>query len=675
MKTTATTTTRKLIAPILATTFLLLGALIPLANPLIANAADTSNFRAGNIISDATFTNTASISAQGVQQFLNSKVPSCDTNGSQPLDAGFSTSGIPDYNGDGTIQRWEWGKKKYNQTTFTCLRNYSQDGKTAARIIYNDAIKYSINPKVLVVLLQKEQGLVTDTWPLNLQYRAATGFGCPDTAACDSQYYGFSNQVKWAAVMFRAIMDDSPNWYSPYVLGNNSIYWSPNHSCGTSTVNILNRATVALYDYTPYRPNQAALNAGYGSGNSCSSYGNRNFWLYYTDWFGSTTSSYDAEVQDVHVYSDSGRTSEINLSNNTYAASPGQTVYVTVGVKNIGPRPLLQGFFRLGTTSPRDHSSSYRDSSWLSSIRAAALTQTSIGTNNTGSFLFSMKIPRDIGQLTEHFGLVAEGRTWISQDSVVLPFNVTPVANYDVTIRSNTLYSNPAMTLNAAVGMADEPILRPGQKLYGKLVFKNIGSQTLPAASTKLGTDSPRDRSDSDFVDSSWLTTIRLAAAPTDITSGATGTITYTLAPTTTEGTFDESFGIVNEGSGWADTEKLDIKITVNAHGPYIESGEELHPGDTMVVGDETLVFQSDRNVVLYKRSHPIWYTHTSNRGGTRLTMQADGNLVLYRVNTPLWDSKTFRKGYSKLILQTDGNLVIYRANGKASWSMRATRL
>jgi hypothetical protein len=53
-------------------------------------------------------------------------------------------------------------------------------------------------------------------------------------------------------------------------------------------VRIQNQATAALYIYTPYRPNQAALNAGWGTGDSCSSYGNRNFYNFYTLWFGST---------------------------------------------------------------------------------------------------------------------------------------------------------------------------------------------------------------------------------------------------------------------------------------------------------------------------------------------------------------------------------------------------
>jgi len=49
-----------------------------------------------------------------------------------------------------------------------------------------------------------------------------------------------------------------------------------------------NAATAALYNYTPYQPNKAALDNLYGSGNSCSAYGNRNFWRMYNDWFGPT---------------------------------------------------------------------------------------------------------------------------------------------------------------------------------------------------------------------------------------------------------------------------------------------------------------------------------------------------------------------------------------------------
>ncbi len=249
-------------------------------------AAGTPGFEAGRIIDNSVMTNYGSMSVSQIQNFLNSKVPSCDTYGQK-----LSEYGGPDLNGDGKVQRWEWGKAKYNQTKFVCLRNYKvSDGRTAARVIYDVGRKYKINPQVLIVLLQKEQGLVTDTWPLNIQYRSATGYGCPDTAPCASQYYGLVNQLDWAAKMYRSILNRDPNWYSPYIAGYNPrVYWHPDTSrCGSRSLTIENWSTAALYSYTPYRPNQAALDAGYGTGNSCSSYGNRNFYLYFKDWFGNT---------------------------------------------------------------------------------------------------------------------------------------------------------------------------------------------------------------------------------------------------------------------------------------------------------------------------------------------------------------------------------------------------
>lgn len=252
-----------------------LSGLCTLFSPAPTMALPVVGFQAGRIIDDAIFTAKGTMSVTQIQNFLNSKVPVCDTYGTQPSEYGGGT-------------RAQWGQANYGQSTFICLKDYSEGGKSAAQIIYDKAHAYSINPQVLIVLLQKEQGLVTDTWPLNIQYRAATGYGCPDTAPCDSQYYGLTNQLDWSAKMFRAIMDASPSWYTPYKLGKNEIRWSPEPSCGKSGVEILNRATQALYNYTPYQPNQAALGAGYGMGDSCSSYGNRNFYLYFSDWFGST---------------------------------------------------------------------------------------------------------------------------------------------------------------------------------------------------------------------------------------------------------------------------------------------------------------------------------------------------------------------------------------------------
>ncbi|MDN6794640.1 MAG: hypothetical protein L0L69_06220 [Propionibacterium sp.] len=233
-------------------------------------------FNPGNIISDAEFYDSGALSDSGIQSFLASKEKEC---------AG----------GAGVDQA-------------TCLKNYrtrtvekaSQAGlcsgylggqtQTAAQIIGGVARSCGISPKVLLVLLEKEQGLVTANYPAEWRFRSATGMGCPDTAACDSQYYGFFNQVYGAARQYK-LYRLHPSWYAHQVGPGNKIAYSPSSGCGYQVVTIENQATAGLYNYTPYVPNAASLAAGYGSSTDrCASYGNRNFSFLYTDWFGSTGS-------------------------------------------------------------------------------------------------------------------------------------------------------------------------------------------------------------------------------------------------------------------------------------------------------------------------------------------------------------------------------------------------
>lgn len=276
--------------------------------------AAINDWTPGRIIDDAVFTNNSSMTTAQIQQFLNSKVASCDTWGTRTSEYGGGT-------------RRQWAESRGYSAPFTCLKDYTQDGRSAAQIIYDVSQEFTINPQVLIVLLQKEQGLVTDTWPLSLQYRSATGYGCPDTAPCDSQYYGLVNQLTWAARMFRAIMNNSPTWYTPKTLGNNYIQWSPTSSCGGSVVNIENRSTQALYNYTPYQPNQAALNTDYGTGDGCSAYGNRNFYVYFRDWFGSTKQSSLVRTPSSSTY--------YLLSNGTRFAIPSGDILYAYGLEGV----------------------------------------------------------------------------------------------------------------------------------------------------------------------------------------------------------------------------------------------------------------------------------------------------------------------------------------------------
>lgn len=322
----STITTKKLTRTLLlaAITAALAVAFVLYQNSDRASAVSASDFDPGRIIDDVVFYNPNAMSASQIQTFLNAKNPHCDTNGS-----GRATDwGRPDITRATLASYIRSGTNGYTKNTsfhappYTCLRNFEQDtpqvgaasglceaisaksNRSAAQIISDVAQACGINPQVLLVLLEKEQSLVTDIWPLNLQYERATGFACPDNVGgvCDSKYNGFFRQVYSAARQFQ-VYKAYPNSYNYSAGRTNNIFWQTNGGnfvsdgraasrrdgqCGYSRVYIQNQATAALYIYTPYRPNQAALDNHPGTGDACSAYGNRNFWFMFNNWFGST---------------------------------------------------------------------------------------------------------------------------------------------------------------------------------------------------------------------------------------------------------------------------------------------------------------------------------------------------------------------------------------------------
>lgn len=236
----------------------------PVASASAANAAD---WNAGNIIDDAVFFDGTAMGSSEIQAFLERQVKQCRS--------GFTCL------------------KDYRQTTDDrpadkyCNGYTGAPNERASTIIDKVARSCGISQKALLVLLEKEQRLVSSTWPEEGQYLAATGQGCPDTAPCDSSTAGFFYQVYYGARQFE-IYRMNPTWWG-YQAGRwNNILYHPYNNCGTQRVYIENAATAALYIYTPYVPNAAALRNLYGEGDGCSAYGNRNFWRIFTDWFGST---------------------------------------------------------------------------------------------------------------------------------------------------------------------------------------------------------------------------------------------------------------------------------------------------------------------------------------------------------------------------------------------------
>ncbi|VXB53320.1 hypothetical protein [Pseudoclavibacter sp. 8L] len=229
-----------------------------------AAAADASAFDPGNLISDENFYNGNAMSAAEVQQFLVSRNTSSSST---------------------ALRNYTQATPSMPATQYCSAYSGAGGGESAADIIAKVGQACNFSQKAMLVLLEKEQSLVSMSSPTLGRLAAATGFGCPDTAPCDQSYGGFFYQVYNAARQFQNYKAN-PYSFNHIPFASNNVLYNPNFSCGSSAVYISNYATAGLYNYTPYQPNQAALNNMYGEGDGCSAYGNRNFWSMYTDWFG-----------------------------------------------------------------------------------------------------------------------------------------------------------------------------------------------------------------------------------------------------------------------------------------------------------------------------------------------------------------------------------------------------
>ena len=135
--------------------------------------------------------------------------------------------------------------------------------KSAAEIIYQASVQYQINPKYLLVTLQKEQSLVTDDTPTQKQLDWAAGYGVCDSCSLSDpkviKYKGFGKQVDNAAGIIR--------WY--YNNTAHSVVKKKDQPTTIDNQSIIPQswATAFLYTYTPHI------------------HGNQNFFRIWNTWF------------------------------------------------------------------------------------------------------------------------------------------------------------------------------------------------------------------------------------------------------------------------------------------------------------------------------------------------------------------------------------------------------
>jgi hypothetical protein len=443
-----------------------------------AQAVSGADWKPGRIIDDVVFQNKSSMSVAQIQQFLNAKNPSCDTNGATMI--------WDDAYGD-SVTRAVYSSRRGIATPFICLKDYYENpdkstattypvthtytnkfgqtitdtyrftfnnsyritsfsttyvngdpaqgirtikpsyqsmngvvpagAKSAAQLIYDAAQAQNINPQVLMVLLEKEQSLITDNWTWPTQLDAATGNNCPDTAPCNPAFRGFYTQLFNAGAQFNYYVTHFDEYnYAP---GWNNILYHPNADCGRKSIFIENAFTAALYIYTPYTPNDAALADMYGSGDlvdpawpNCSSFGNRNFWRMFNDWFGSSLApSFDWQFINQDIFSN-----ENMLQNYSGPFVVGNRAYARLRVKNTGNQTWLRDGaqpVRLGTSRPYDRASVLCDQTWLSCARPTSMKEVSVAPGETATFEFWIYGSQP-GQYQEYFVPMVEKKETVT---------------------------------------------------------------------------------------------------------------------------------------------------------------------------------------------------------------------------------------------------------------------
>jgi len=619
--------------------------------------ATLAGFQAGNIMSDAVMGAPNTMSVAQIQAFLdsmnacNKPVSSGNSNGTAVVvtsssSAYLSTNSSVTYQITGGVPGTKNG-------TFLCLRNSKFDGQSAAQIIFDVSQSYKINPQVLLVLLQKEEGLITDTSPNSNQYKIATGFGCPDTAACNTAYYGFKNQLSNAANLFRTVLDGGWSNYPAYT--NVYVQYNPSASCGGSTIYISNRATSALYRYTPYQPNAAVLANPPGSVVACGAYGNSNFYSFFTDWFGSTQTPTHTQVFALS-------------SKATNTLAPGS---------QMKPGEFLTS------------------SNGLFVLIMQYAGQLVLYTNGQPIWQSS---GADWSQQGAYFAFQTDGNLVIYQGKS--PLWNSKTAGQPAT--SLTLQDDGDLVLSDATGQA----IWQTSTSRAVAAYNNVGDHLSPDQRLNIG-DYLRSsdwryflvmQSDGNLV---LYTAGRTQPLWASKTNGKGGSITAMQA----DGSL-VIYSAQNEvvwSSGTNNGKSTTLRLQSDGNLVLVSTAAKaLWAAGTVGNPGSFAAMQMDGNFVIYaSNGKPLWWSGTAHQPGSSLVAQSDGNLVIYTADhSALWSSRTSNQppsptscnaarqidggsklmpgdtlcaanGAYRLAMQMDGNLVLYGGSTTATWATR----
>ncbi|MBM2820613.1 MAG: hypothetical protein HW405_373 [Candidatus Berkelbacteria bacterium] len=300
------------------------------------------------------------------------------------------------------------------------IRTFKEGGKTAAQIIYNAAVANRVNPYVILATIQKEESIIESN--NNFDYRAkwAMGYGVCDR--CDSddpalqKYAGFTKQVT----------DGTWQLKRNYSYWASTGDWKVGHSMvidGT-TVTFANRATSALYRYTPHL------------------HGNENFAGIYNRYKTyRPPATYDAKLLS-------------QVPRATYAARPGQRIKMLVVMRNTGTAVWTKNganAMHIGNYGPQDRSSAFTNNQNL----RWEMIQASARRNGAGTFTIWFTAPQEPGTYVEKFRPVMEGVNWFGPE---ITYTIKVTGNPVVT-KGAGVKGQPAPATTSPMTTADKKSL------------------------------------------------------------------------------------------------------------------------------------------------------------------------------------------------------------------------
>jgi hypothetical protein len=215
---------------------LLLGAWLALGAPAAASAAVV--FRPDSVISDNAMRDYDSMSVAQIQAFLNKRPGRLDT-----------------------------------LVTTDC----AGVRKPASRIIWEACQRWTISPKVMLTMLQKEQSLLTRRKLAKNTLSRAIGAGCPDGKT--NRYPGFGKQMWWGAYCLDGYGEGRNRPGLP-IFRQGVAYWV--YGKRGAHLHPKNLGTFKLYVYNP----SIGAKKPYGGLSRRACTGNANFWKIYRKYFG-----------------------------------------------------------------------------------------------------------------------------------------------------------------------------------------------------------------------------------------------------------------------------------------------------------------------------------------------------------------------------------------------------